>query len=106
MPLVIDPAPGQLSGDAGLLPIRQFDQRIGLTRAIAGALDDPRDSVLTEHPFLEMVRSLIYGILASYEDQNDHDTLGTAPASNGSRSAQLTLAKWPGSFRSRPWPCG
>ncbi len=24
-PLVIEPSPGQLSGDAGLLPIRQFD---------------------------------------------------------------------------------
>jgi len=29
--LVIEPSPGQLSSDAGLLPIRQFDQRIGLT---------------------------------------------------------------------------
>jgi hypothetical protein len=42
-PLVIQPSPGQFSGDAGLLPIRQFDQRIGLTRAFADALDDPRD---------------------------------------------------------------
>jgi hypothetical protein len=31
-PLVIEPSPGQLSGDAGLLPIRPFDQRIGLTK--------------------------------------------------------------------------
>jgi hypothetical protein len=41
-PLVIGPSPGQLSSDAGLLPVRQFDQRIGLTRAFAEALDDPR----------------------------------------------------------------
>jgi hypothetical protein len=34
IPLVIEPSPGQLSGDAGLLPVRQFDQRIGLTRAV------------------------------------------------------------------------
>jgi hypothetical protein len=26
IPLVIEPSPGRLSGDAGLLPIRQFDQ--------------------------------------------------------------------------------
>jgi hypothetical protein len=32
-PLVIEPSPGQLSSDADLLPIRQFDHRIGLTRA-------------------------------------------------------------------------
>src|SRR5437868_8824019 len=78
-PLVIEPSPGQLSSDAGLLPIRQFDQRIGLTRAFAVALDDPRDPDLTEHTFLEMVRSRVYGILAGYEDQNDHDTLRADP---------------------------
>ena len=78
-PLVIKPAPGQRSGDSGLLPIRQFDQRIGLTRSFADALDDPRDPGLTEHPFLEMVRSRVYGILAGYEDQNDHDTLRADP---------------------------
>ena len=63
-PLVIEPSPGQLSGDAGLLPVRQFDQRIGLTRANACALDAPRDPDLTEHSFLEMVRSRVYGTLA------------------------------------------
>jgi hypothetical protein len=65
-PLVIEPSQGQLSGDAGLLPIRQFDQRIGLTRAFADALDDHRDRDLTEHTFLEMARSRVYGILAGY----------------------------------------
>jgi hypothetical protein len=40
-PLVIEPSPGQLSTDAGLLPIRQFDERVGHTRAFADALDDP-----------------------------------------------------------------
>ena len=78
-PLVIEPSPGQLSSDAGLLPIRQFDERVGLTRAFAEALDDPRDPHLTEHTFLEMVRSRVYGILAGYEDQDDHDTLRADP---------------------------
>ena len=74
-PIVIEPSPGQLSSDAGLLPVRQFDERIGLTRAFADALDDPRDPDLIDHTFLEMVRSRAYGILAGYADQNDHDTL-------------------------------
>src|SRR6516164_6118640 len=78
-PLVIEPSAGQLSGDAGLLPVRQFDQRIGLTRAFTEALDDHRNPDLTEHTFLEMVRSRVYGILAGYEDQNDHDTLRHDP---------------------------
>ncbi len=42
-PLVIEPLPSQFSSEAGLLPIRQFDQCIGLTWAFADALDDPRD---------------------------------------------------------------
>jgi hypothetical protein len=78
-PLVLEFSAGQLSGDAGLLPIRQFDQRIGLTQAFAQALDDPRDPDLTEHTFLEMVRARVYGILAGYEDQNDHGTLRHDP---------------------------
>jgi hypothetical protein len=78
-PLVIEPSPGQLSSDAGLLPVRQFDDRIGLTRAFADALDDRRDADLTAHTFLEMVRARVYGILAGYFDQNDHDTLRADP---------------------------
>ena len=82
-PLVIEPSAGQLSGDAGLLPVRQFDQRIGLTRAFADALDEPRDPDFTAHTFLEMVRSRVYGILAGYADQNDHDTLRHDPVDEG-----------------------
>ena len=79
IPLVIEPSAGQLSSDAGLLPVRQFDQRIDLTRAFAAALDDARDPGLIDHTLLEMVRSRVYGILAGYADQNDHDTLRTDP---------------------------
>jgi hypothetical protein len=102
-PLVIGPSPGQLSGDAGLLPIRQFDERIGLTQSFAEALDDPRDPDLTEHAFLAMVRSRVYGILAGYEDQNDHDTLRADPVfklvagrspNDGDLASQPTLSRF------------
>jgi hypothetical protein len=66
-----------LSSDAGLLPLRQFDQRISLTQQITAVLDDPRHPDLIEHSFTEMVRMRVFGILAGYEDQNDHDTLRT-----------------------------
>ena len=65
--------------DAGLPPLRQFDQRIGLTQQFAQALDDPRDPDLIEHSFADMVRMRVFGILAGYEDQNDHDTLRCDP---------------------------
>jgi hypothetical protein len=47
-PPVIEPSPGQPSGDAGLLPVRPFDQRIALSRAFADSLDDPCDPDLLE----------------------------------------------------------
>src|SRR5262245_31712384 len=79
LPIVIESCDAPLTSDAGLLPLRQFDQRIGLTAQFAAALHDPRDPQLTEHSFLEMVRMRLFGILADYEDQNDHDTLRSDP---------------------------
>ena len=79
LPIHIEASDAPLTSDAGLLPLRQFDERIGLTKQFAAALDDPRDRELTEHTFLEMVRSRVFGILAGYEDQNDHDALRTDP---------------------------
>jgi hypothetical protein len=78
-PLVIEPSTALLSSDAGLLPIRQLDEHLGLTRQFANALDDPRDPHRIEHTVLDMVRARIYGILAAYEDQNDHDGLRHDP---------------------------
>ena len=65
--------------DAGLLPIREFDQRIGLTEQFSSALTDPRYQPSIAHTLREMVRVLIFGILADYPDQNDHDVLRSDP---------------------------
>src|SRR3954470_11103529 len=79
-PVDIEVSPAPLTSDAGLLPVRQFDDRIRLTEQFAAALDDRRDPALTQQSLLSMVRQRIYGILADYEDQNDHDTLRSDPA--------------------------
>ncbi|MDB5348900.1 MAG: hypothetical protein JWN86_147 [Planctomycetota bacterium] len=68
-----------MTGDAGLLPVRQLDDRIRLTEQFADALHDHRDPSLTRQPVLSMVRQRIYGILADDEDQDDHDTLRSDP---------------------------
>ena len=78
-PIVVEPSQGLLSSDGGLLPIRQFDDRIGLTATLADALRDPRDPDRVAHSFLEMLRARVYGIIAGYEDQNDHDVLRHDP---------------------------
>src|SRR3954447_8934854 len=78
-PVEIEISPAPLTSDAGLLPIRQLDQTIRLTEQFAAALDDRRDPALTQQSLLSMVRQRIYGILAGYEDQNDHDTWRSDP---------------------------
>lgn len=78
-PIVVAPQQAQLTSDAGLLPIRQLDEELGLTVAFAAALHDPRAPEAITHSFVEMVRMRIYGILAGYADQNDHDMLRYDP---------------------------
>jgi hypothetical protein len=66
---------GEVTSDGGLPLLRQTDRRIGLTKALAKVLPDPRDPERIEHPLLALVRQRIYGLAAGYEDLNDHDTL-------------------------------
>ena len=78
-PIELELSTSPLTSDAGLLPIRQFDERIRLTEQFADALDDPRLARSTVQSRLVMARQRIFGIIADYEDQNDHDTLRTDP---------------------------
>ena len=78
-PVVVQPGEAELTSDAGLLPIREFDQRIGLTEQFAAALTDRRYQPSVEHTLREMVRMRVFGILADYPDQNDHDVLRSDP---------------------------
>jgi len=78
-PVVVEPAAAQVSSDAGLLPFRQLDEQLGLTRQFAEALTDRRHVGYLGHSFLEMTRMRVYGILADYPDQNDHDVLRSDP---------------------------
>ena len=78
-PVVVKTSEASLSSDAGLLPIRQLDKTLGLSRQFADALTDLRFQPSVQHPLAEMVRSRLYGILADYPDQNDHDVLRSDP---------------------------
>ena len=78
-PIEVEVSQAQLTGEAGLLPIRQFDEAIRWTARFAAALGDAHGGEVL-HSNLSMVRQRIDGILADYEDQNDHDTLRSDPA--------------------------
>ena len=68
LPIVVQPSEGQICSDAGLLPLRQFDQRWNFTARLANCLHDPKPD--REQSLLSMVRQRIFGILAGYEDCN------------------------------------
>jgi hypothetical protein len=96
--LIVEPSQGELTSDAGLLPIRQFDANFGFSEALAMALVDRRDPLRAKHTLLEMMRCRLYGILAGYEDQNDHDTLRYDPCFKliaGRRPDEPELASQP-----------
>lgn len=61
------------TGDAGLLVVGQFEKQWGYLRRFAALLDDRRDGPM--HTMEEMIAQRVYGILAGYEDCNDHDSL-------------------------------
>lgn len=78
-PVVLEASAAQLSSDGGLLVVREFDEQIRLTAQFAAALEDTRHATQIQHDLLSMVRQRIYGLLADYEDQNDHDELRSDP---------------------------
>ena len=62
---------GDITSDAGILLLKNTDQKIKLTPRIAKILNDPRVKKYTKHSVLSMLRQLIYGIGVGYEDLNE-----------------------------------
>ncbi|HTP28462.1 MAG TPA: IS1380 family transposase [Anaeromyxobacteraceae bacterium] len=70
---------GEVTTDAGVLLLRQLDDRLGLTATLARALRDWRNPIFVLHPFHEMVRERVFGIAQGYEDCNDTASLRDEP---------------------------
>ena len=66
---------GDLSSDGGMMLLRQVDERIGLTRAAAAVVCDPRDPDRVVHPMRELLAQRIYALCCGHEDLNDHERL-------------------------------
>jgi len=101
-PVHCDFSGGQITSDAGLLPLRAFDQRHHLTRDWAAQLSDPREEERVWHDSLELLRQRIYQIVAGYEDANDADRLRHDPILQivadqklgEALGSQPTLSRW------------
>jgi hypothetical protein len=70
---------GALSSDGGLMLLRQVDRRIGLSKAVAGALHDPRNQDMIVHEMRDLVAQRLYALCCGYEDLNDHAALRSDP---------------------------
>lgn len=66
---------GDIGSDGGVLLLRRVDECIGLSRAAAAVLSDPRDPTRITHTLRDLLAQRIYGLCCGYEDLNDHDAL-------------------------------
>jgi len=102
-PVAVDFDGGDLSSDAGLLPLALADQQVQLTKRLAAAVADPRDPTRIAHSMHDLFRERIYLIAQGYEDANDatsmrHDPLlkvavGRSPE-EPPLASQATLSRW------------
>ena len=108
-PIECDFCGGQITSDAGLLPLRAFDERHHLSRDWAALFDDPRCGERVQHDALALLRQRVYQIVAGYEDANDADRLRHDPALQIVADQELgkplgsqpTLSRWENSPSTR-----
>lgn len=77
--VVVDFSGGALSSDGGALLLRQADQKLGLSRALAECFADQRDQRFVDHAVQELLAQRLYGLALGYEDLNDHERLRLDP---------------------------
>ena len=68
-----------LSSDAGLLLVRQAEQRTKICEGIAECLEDNRDPSKIKHTIGQLVSQRVYQIAGGYEDANDSNYLRHDP---------------------------
>ena len=78
--VVADFSGGEITSDAGLLVLRELDERLGWSKTTAAELVDRRDPDKVQHDTLTLLRQRLFALAAGYEDANDHNRLRTDPA--------------------------
>jgi len=96
----------RITSDAGALPLREVDHRLGLTADLAAGLFDPRDPTRTRYTQTELLRQHLYSLALGYAHQDDADTLAHDPAMKlavwdrpGKRVIRERLASQPSDWR-------
>jgi hypothetical protein len=102
--ILIDFDGGRLSSDGGLILLGDPDEQIGLTRALAAVLRDPRDPRRIDFTTHDLLKQRVFQIAAGYEDANDATTLrhdpifklllGRLPESGAPLASQPTISRF------------
>jgi hypothetical protein len=95
---------GRLSSDAGVVLLTDSDDQLGLTRALAAVLSDPRDARRLHCTPEDLRQHRVFHIAAGYEDANDANTLrddpictlwrDRLPATGAPLASQPTRSRW------------
>src|SRR5450755_4748622 len=96
------------SSDGGAILLQACDQRLGLTDALIGGIDDRRQSGKIRHAIADLVRQRLYAIACGYPDGNDASRLGADPiqkllcghdpVSGADLASQPTLSRFENAF--------
>lgn len=68
-----------LSSNAGVLLLRELDERWRLTSRLAGRLDDPRRPGRTTWPLLVQLRTRVFALAAGFSSQREAASLASDP---------------------------
>ena len=83
---------GDITSNGGIGLLAQVDKQMGLLRAVARALGDPRRQASCDHSQEDLLKQRVYGLALGYEDLNDHDELRHDLALQTATSRVETLA--------------
>ncbi len=107
-PVVLDFEGGSLTSDAGILLLREVEQQIGIIKALANIIDDPRDARYVKHTIMDMLMQRVGQIASGYEDANDCNELrddpifkmfaGRLPESDPALASQPTMSRFENSL--------
>jgi hypothetical protein len=73
---------GRLSSDAGIVLLKDLDEPLGLTRALAAVLSDPRDAHRLHFTPEDLLKQRVFHMAAGSEDANDANRLRDDPLFN------------------------
>ncbi len=76
--LKVDFPGSRVTSDAGLILVRELDERLGFSKLIEGHLADSRGKNI-QLPLADLLRQSVYSRLAGYEDMNDAERLSHDP---------------------------